>query len=128
MQVRVAAIIAGAALVGLLQAGCSSESSSGPTQPPVSDSNVPGASVNVVVTNFAFEPATVEAGSGANVVWTVEEGTHEVLATDGAQLDSGTLTKGNTFTWSPESDGTRTVLYQCKIHPSQMQGTITVNG
>lgn len=128
MQVRLAAVIAGAALAGLLQAGCSSGSSSGPTQPSASGSDVPGESVEVVAKNYAFEPAAVEVGSHAKVVWTIEEGTHEVLATDGAQFDSGTLGKGNTFTWSPDFDGSRTVSYQCKIHPTQMQGTITVNG
>lgn len=129
MQRHLAALVPAAALATALVLGaCSSGSSSATSGPPVSNSNVPGAAVDVSVRNFAFDPSSVEVGSNAPVVWTVAEGTHEIAATDGAQFDSGTLGAGNTFTWSPDFSGSRTVSYQCKIHPSQMTGTIEVNG
>lgn len=124
MQLRVAAIIAGAALAGLVQAGCSPGSPSASSQPPATDSD----RVDIVVRDYAFEPASEDIGPNAMVVWTTEEGTHEVFATDGAQFDSGTLSKGYTFTWSPDFEGSRTISYRCKIHPDRMQGTITVIG
>lgn len=124
MSVPAAAFVVSVALAG----SCGSGSSGDTAQPPVTDSDVDRAAVDVAVKNYAFEPGRIEVGSNARVVWTVQEGTHEVVATSGAQFDSGTLDTGNTFTWSPDFAGSRSISYECKIHPAQMTGTIQVNG
>lgn len=129
MQHRLALFLtAGVVAVAASVSACSSSSSSGPTGTPSTGSAGNGAAVDITVRNYAFEPASVETGAGAQVLWTVTEGTHEIVATDGAQFDSGALESGNTFTWAPDFAGSRTVSYKCKIHPTQMTGTIQVTG
>lgn len=117
-----------AAIAAALLMGACGTTSPATSQPPASDSDVVGAAVEVSVGNYAFEPSSVEVGPGARVVWTVNEGTHEVVATGDAGFDSGPMSAGNTFTWSPDFSGSRTVAYECRIHPDRMTGTIQVNG
>lgn len=128
MQVRLAVLVPAIAIATATVFGaCSSNPSAGTSQPPVSETNA-GDLVDIAVRNYAFEPAAADAGSNTRVVWTVTEGTHDVMATDGAGFDSGPLAEGNTFTWSPDFAGSRTISYQCRIHPDQMRGTIQVDG
>lgn len=110
-----------------LMGACSSEPSGATTAAPATALGVTDA-VAVSVRNYAFDPLTITATAGTPVTWTVLEGTHEMVATEGASFDSGPIGAGSTFTWSPDVSVTGKVSYRCAIHPTQMTGTIDVNG
>ena len=88
------------------------------TQAPAGD----GASV--AIKGFAFAPGTIQAKVGQEITWTNDDAApHTVTAKSGADLDSGTLAQGASFSFTPEKAGT--IAYFCEIHPS-MVGTIEV--
>jgi plastocyanin len=91
------------------------------------------ATVPVAVVDTAFEPATVSIATGDTVTWNFDSVVvHNVESQSGAPedavwaaVDSPLATSGqfsHTFNWP----GTYT--YLCKVHPTQMTGTITVTG
>ena len=76
------------------------------------------------IKDFAFAPSTIEAKVGEKITWTNDDAAaHTVTATSGAKLDSGTLARGDSFSFKPTEAGT--IAYICAIHPS-MKGKITV--
>ena len=61
---------------------------------------------------------------GQTVVWTNQDDVdHDVTAKKGADFESKTLSKGDTY--KAKLTKTGTIDYVCTIHPSQ-RGTITV--
>lgn len=61
---------------------------------------------------------------GTTMRWTNDDSVNHTVTADDGKFDSGNLSKGDTFSYTFNEPGTYT--YKCSIHPSQMQGTITV--
>jgi plastocyanin len=92
---------------------------------PVSNATPQAASggkiVDVSISNFAFNPATVTISTGDTVRWTNQDSaTHTVK---GSSFESGQLAQGDTYEFTFTEPGTYD--YTCSIHPS-MKGTVTV--
>jgi plastocyanin len=82
-----------------------------------------GATVEVQVIDFAFEPAMVMIEPGTTVTWTnTGDRPHTVTADDGS-FDSGRLDPGEQFSFTFTEPGTFT--YVCGFHP-EMQGSVMV--
>jgi plastocyanin len=82
------------------------------------------ANADVTIQNFAFSPATVTVNVGDTVTWTNQEsGVPHTTTSDTAVWDSGTLTTGQSFSFTFTQAGTFT--YHCTIHPN-MTGTVIV--
>ena len=74
--------------------------------------------------DILFVPEKVTARVGQSVRWTNEDDVqHTVKASKGADFESKTLSKGDTY--EAKLSKTGTIDYVCTIHPSQ-RGTITV--
>jgi plastocyanin len=80
-----------------------------------------GAPKAVAIKNFAFGPAAQTVKVGQKVTWTNDDDAPHTVT--GGELDSGTLAKGASFSFTPTKAGT--ISYICAIHPS-MKGTLTV--
>lgn len=84
--------------------------------------------INIDVSDFAFNPAVVVAEVGDTLIWTESGGTHTTTSTSvpsGASTWDYTFTgTGDTFTYIVTVPGD--YAYQCSIHPSLMMGTIRV--
>lgn len=90
-----------------------------PSASPVADS------VQVLIANLAFDPATLSIASGETVTWTNDDSVpHTVTALDGA-FDSGIFDPGASFSWTFAESGM--FAYQCQLHPT-MEGTVEVSG
>ena len=81
----------------------------------------------VTVSSFAFTPANITISQGDTVVWTNSSGFHNVRHTGTPSLfgndpASAPWTYTHIFAVEPAGD----YPYICDIHPSQMQGTVTV--
>ncbi|MFQ5621649.1 MAG: cupredoxin family copper-binding protein [Candidatus Nanoarchaeia archaeon] len=77
--------------------------------------------VSVKIKNFAYEPASIEVSVGTKVTWDQQDGSPHTIT--GEDFDSGTITKGNTFSQTFTKPGV--YEYSCTLHPS-MTGKITV--
>jgi plastocyanin len=73
--------------------------------------------------NFAFNPSTLTVSNGTTVTWINNDNVDHTVTAEGGLFDSGTLTKGENFTYTFTEPGTYS--YSCSIHPS-MKGTIIV--
>lgn len=79
---------------------------------------------DIVISGFAFSGvSSVPAGSTVSVVNQDSIG-HTWTVTD--LFDSGTLSQGDTFEFTFDEAGE--YEYYCVIHPTQMNGTLTVEG
>jgi len=76
----------------------------------------------VAIENFAFEPAVLTIQMGTTVTWTNEDSALHTATAEGI-FDSGTLSKGESWSYSFEDSGTYD--YICTYHP-YMEGTIIV--
>jgi plastocyanin len=80
-----------------------------------------GAAKTVAIKGFAFGPKDLTVKVGQKVTWTNDdEAPHTVT---GGELNSSTLAKGASFSFTASKAGT--IAYICTIHPT-MKGTITV--
>jgi len=72
------------------------------------------------------QPLGLDCDLGTTVTWTNDDSTsHTVTFTDISGVDSGTLTRGQTFSYTFTTAGT--FHYYCRIHgASVMSGTVTV--
>jgi plastocyanin len=108
-------------LLVVLAAGCGekeSEASGG-----AGDSGA-GKVVPVAMKDILFVPEKVTARVGQSVRWINRDDVqHTVKATKGADFESKTISKGDTYSAKLTKAGT--IDYVCTIHPSQ-RGTITV--
>jgi plastocyanin len=83
-----------------------------------------GQARTVDISNFAFQPGTLELGVGDTVRWTNKDrSTHTATADDG-EFDSGNLARDQTFEHTFDAAGT--YAYHCNIHTG-MKGTIRVS-
>ena len=77
----------------------------------------------VQISNFRFQPETLEVPAGSSVTWrNADEEIHAIVAADGSFASPGMDTDG-TFTRTFPAPGT--YAYRCALHP-QMRGTIVV--
>lgn len=75
--------------------------------------------------NTTFNPSSLTVTLGTTVTWTNEDNTsHDVTFTDLDNVHSGTLNRGQTFTFTFTTTGT--FHYYCTIHGAAMSGTVTV--
>lgn len=85
----------------------------------------------VIVRNFEFDPASLEIEAGDTVVWSNEEGFHNVNGTTdtfpGNPDGFGNTPAGAPWTYEFTFDTAGDYDYQCDVHPAQMQGSVTVN-
>ena len=103
-----------------LAAGCGEEEEPSPA----SGSAGGGDTAKVAMNDILFVPEKLTARVGQTVVWTNEDDiVHNVKATKGADFESKTVSKGETYKTKLAKAGT--IDYVCTIHPSQ-RGTITV--
>jgi amicyanin len=83
--------------------------------------------VNVEISNFAFNPASLTIKAGDTVVWTNKDSVKHLLtnanATGTIGISSPALSNGDTY--SKTFDKAGTYAYMCQIHPS-MKGVIIV--
>lgn len=78
----------------------------------------------VNIQNFAFQPAVIQVAKGATVTWTNQDSApHTVTFRDSGMTGSGTLQRGQSFSYTFSRPGAYT--YYCGVHPS-MTGTVTV--
>ena len=81
-----------------------------------------GASTNINIVNFAFQPNLVTINANDSVTWTWVGSPHSSTSDTGV-WDSGIFSAGHTFTRAFTSAGS--FPFHCTVHPF-MTGTITV--
>jgi len=120
---------------GGLIAGCGSDDDEGAgtsSPPPASapeatgpDTGSTGGEVKVTMKDIEYVPKAITAKVGQKIVWENTDGEipHTVTATDGADFDSGNMTSGETFEYTPTKAGK--IDYVCTIHANQ-KGSVTV--
>ena len=83
-----------------------------------------GIKTDIEIKGFAFNPDVVHIPQGSTVIWTNRDSApHTVTSDSGNELDSNTLSEGQTYAHTFPTAGTYT--YHCSIHPS-MKGRIVV--
>lgn len=93
---------------------------------PVSNAPTTPAPANVTVSikNFFFSPSTLTVKKGAKVIWVNNDSVaHTVTSDSGNLLNSGTLSSGQSFSFTFMNTGS--VSYHCNIHP-MMKGNVNV--
>jgi len=76
---------------------------------------------NIVIKNFAFNPATLTIKKGITVIWTNEDDVPHKIKSD--TFNSVIINKGESFQFKFDNPGTYD--YTCAIHPT-MKGEIIV--
>ena len=80
--------------------------------------------ISLSISNSTFSSTPVSIHTGDSVTWTNKDTIdHTVTSTDNGPLDSGNLSKGQSYTYTFQTPGTYT--YHCSYH-SFMTGTVTV--
>lgn len=119
MNLRGVTLMAAAAvLVGIL-AGCAQAGESAPSPVAVSAVDLPP--------SYRFAPADISVGAGTTVTWTNNDHfSHSVQFMDGG-LPSKPLAMepGQVVTFTFERPGL--YQYQCHLHPQNMRGSVTVS-
>ena len=112
------------AVVALLVAACSAGGGEAASGGAASGSD--SAPVEIAIRGFAFGPAEVTVAAGTTVTWVNKEsGVPHTSTSDDGLWKSGTLSPGDSFSFTFDRPGTYT--YFCSIHPN-MKGTIVVQG
>ena len=87
--------------------------------------NDPVATTSVAVGNNFFDPASIGVSPGTTVTWTWAGGVgHNVTFASNAIANSVTQSSGEYQVAMPTATGRYT--YQCTIHPTEMNGSVTV--
>jgi len=82
---------------------------------------------SVTVQNFSFSPANITIFHGDTVVWNCTGGFHNVHHLGNPSLFGNTAASAPwTYTFVFSDIGDSVFHYDCQIHPTQMQGTVTV--
>ncbi len=92
---------------------------------PSSSSSAPAAGASAVtIAGFAFSPANITVKVGTKVTWTnTDSVSHNVISDSSNGPKSGTLGKGDSYSFTFDKAGTYT--YICSFHP-YMKGSVTV--
>jgi len=85
----------------------------------------------VSITSYMFSPGSLTIHVGDKVTWTNNDPPydyygHTATSKDNHTFDSGTLSPGQSYSFTFMHAGT--FAYHCTVHPTQMNGTITVIG
>ncbi len=95
-----------------------------PSNTPQQSPESQGKTYHVAIQNFAFSPSTLNIKKGDTVIWTnMDSAPHTVTSDTGKELSSAKLSKGQTFSYTFDEEGT--YAYHCAVHP-MMKGTIVV--
>lgn len=123
MRTKLLAMIS---IVALVLAACGGTDTATDDGDATTTTAAAGDGPEVVLSDIAFEPSEIEVEPGTTITFTHEDGgiPHTVTAEDGS-FDSGQMGDGDQFTVTVEESGE--IPFFCEIHPSQMQGTITVS-
>jgi len=71
---------------------------------------------NIEIKDFAFSPASLTINKGDTVIWTNKDSVpHPVTSDSGNELNSGTLSQGQTY--SHTFSAAETFFYHCSVHP-----------
>jgi plastocyanin len=128
----IAASCGGGSGGGLYGGGGSTQTTTGAptTAGPATTAAAPGTTVaggaggaQVVMKNFAFDPASVTIKAGDSVTWTNQDSTTHTVTADNGEFKSSDIAPGATFTFKFEKAGT--FAYHCSIHPT-MKATVVV--
>lgn len=95
-------------------------------QEPTTTGTTDGGEGSVVMENVAFRPDEITVTAGSAVTWTNQDLIAHTTTSDDNLWDSDPMGQGESFTFTFEEPGTYT--YICIIHPTQMHGTVTVEG
>lgn len=93
------------------------------TQAITTATTAPGATAAVEIKGFAFNPDTMTIEKGTTVTWTNRDGAPHTVTGIGNDINSQTLSQGQTYSYTFNEAGT--FDYQCHIHPS-MRGKVVV--
>jgi plastocyanin len=80
-----------------------------------------GATVQVIMTNRAYDPATVTIKVGDTVTWVNQDAPQHDVVADNGEFKSELFDKGKTFSFIFREAGT--YPYHCSIHPG-MTGVV----
>ena len=71
---------------------------------------------NIEIKDFAFSPSSLTINKGDTVIWTNKDSvSHPVTSDSGNELNSGTLSQGQTY--SHTFSAAETFFYHCSVHP-----------
>lgn len=90
---------------------------------PSSNTQAPAGKMTIKIENFSFQPTNLTVKSGTTVTWTNNDSTPHTVSADDNSFGSGTMSKGDTFTYTFTTPGT--MAYYCSFHKS-MRGNITI--
>ena len=93
---------------------------------PGTGSGEPGAN-EVWIQGMAFTPSTRTVTAGTTIKWTNKDNANHTVTSDvgsSETFDSGSLGKGETFTWQFNTAGT--IHYHCTFHTG-MKASVVVN-
>jgi len=89
-----------------------------------SENNSTTPSANIEIRSFAFVPSEITINVGNTLTWVNNDLVpHTITSDSGTELNSPTLSKGKTFSYTFNTAGT--YEYHCSIH-SSMKGKIIV--
>jgi plastocyanin len=94
------------------------------TEPGTEETTAGPAEDSVVMENVAFRPDELTVSAGTTVTWTNQDLVAHTTTSDDDLWDSERMGQGDSFSFTFEEPGTYT--YICSIHPTQMQGTVSV--
>lgn len=121
------AAVATIALVGsaAIGAACGDGERDIPTPTPIRPGPLPANLTTITVTDFRFQPLSLQVPTGTRVTWTFRGNTqHSVVGIfNGAGIDSGRMRSGN-FEFVFTDPGT--FSYRCGVHGNSMSGTVVV--
>jgi plastocyanin len=83
----------------------------------------PGAN-EVFIQGMAFNPSSITVAAGTTITWTNKDVVNHTVTSKTNVFDSGSLSKGSTFSFTFATAGTYS--YYCQVHPS-MVASVTVN-
>lgn len=111
-------------LLTIFVVGCAQQNPQTNVQEKQQTPSVSGATAEVMIKGFAFEPSTITIKKGTEVTWTNEDSVNHIIISDtGNELNSDAISQGNTYVHTFSNSGTYS--YHCSIHTS-MKGEIIV--
>ncbi|HLD60423.1 MAG TPA: cupredoxin family copper-binding protein [Candidatus Bilamarchaeaceae archaeon] len=96
--------------------GCTTPTGSANNDTINSSSSVPNAqdTVTVNIKGFAFSPSEITVSKGTTVTWIQDDDAPHTVTADDNTFDSGSLSKGKTFSYTFDTPGT--FNYHCSFH------------
>ena len=123
---RAHAVTALALALALPLAGCGGDDDDGGDSSAAEDERPSGPTTDITARDFRFEPSevTLEAGREVTIVLTNEDDAEHNITVEDLEVDEDAEGgKTGQATVTPDAGS---YDFECKYHPGQMQGTITV--